>query len=116
MSTTQPLTSDVIVSSKGIPFVVTVATASLLHPRETRRICVRVRGNKAELDEALDAGVLAEIDRRIKGGIEKLEDADADTKFPPDLAVEMADQIEAVLDDHEEEMIREVGEMLGGEA
>jgi hypothetical protein len=71
-------TRDVTISVQGVPFVVTVLTASVTRPnQEPRRYHVRVAGSKHELDEVLDAGVLSELDRRIRGG--EFEEHDEDT-------------------------------------
>jgi hypothetical protein len=60
---------NVTISVKGVPFVVEILERSYVKPnQEPRRWGIRVAGSKHELDELLDKGVIAEIDRRIKGG------------------------------------------------
>jgi len=67
------LKRDITISVGGVQFIVTVLCASTLSPeKEPRRWCTRLAGSKQQIDEVLSAHVLAELDRRIKGG--KLED------------------------------------------
>jgi hypothetical protein len=71
---------DVTISIRGVKLIVEVLTRSTAHPsNEPRRFCVRQAGNKEALDEILDAGVLSEIDKRIRGG--EYDAVDADIPF-----------------------------------
>jgi hypothetical protein len=78
-------TRNVLMNVHGVKLLVEVLPRSKAHPTQTpRRWCVRQASPKEAIDEILDCGVLAEIDRKIRGG-----EYDAEPGDP--LTVELVD-------------------------
>jgi hypothetical protein len=60
---------NVTMGIRGVKLLIEVLPRSEAHPEQTpRRWCARLACPKDAVDEILDAGVLAEIDRNIRGG------------------------------------------------
>jgi hypothetical protein len=60
---------NVTMNVHGVKLLIEVLPRSKSHPAQTpRRWCVRQAQPKDSIDQILDAGVLSEIDKRIRGG------------------------------------------------